>query len=497
MNPNLDSDRRSFLKGAAVLPLAAGLAPRAPGQRTSRFNGIQMGPHTMLDEGIDRCLDLVQETAAINAILVYSHTYDEFNKPLDVLADDHGVPPRDMRQRRLPAVWVRHHEEAFRNTALRHQRADPGFEYFGRDLFAELVEPCRARGIKLYARILEDPGRVAQTTIANFARVLTVDIHGRAASPPCWNHPDYRAFWAATADDLFRTYQLDGLQWGAERHGPLMNLLLLGRVPFCFCEHCRARGRVHGIDAERARKGFEELYTYVLARMSAQPRPADGIAAGALRVLIRYPEILAWEYQYRQSREEMEQAIFKAVKAAKPAAQVGWHISHQQSSYDLVYRAEMSYAEMAPYSDFIKFIAYHDILGPRIRWWYLDRLSKTVFGEVPLNESLDLYYDLFGYDKKSEPRLDELDTTGFSPDYVYRETRRSIASAEQRTRIYTGIGFDVPWNSRRFPSDPEKVYECVLKAFEAGADGIVVSREYEEMRVPNLRAVGRAMRSPG
>jgi hypothetical protein len=39
------------------------------------------------------------------------------------------------------------------------------------------------------------------------------------------------------------------------------------------------------------------------------------------------------------------------------------------------------------------------------------------------------------------------------------------------------------------------IYQCVRKAFEAGADGIVVSREYEEMRVPNLKAVGRAMRA--
>ena len=44
------------------------------------------------------------------------------------------------------------------------------------------------------------------------------------------------------------------------------------------------------------------------------------------------------------------------------------------------------------------------------------------------------------------------------------------------------------------PADPEKVYECVRKAFQAGASGIVVSREYEEMRVPNLRAVGRAIK---
>jgi hypothetical protein len=32
------------------------------------------------------------------------------------------------------------------------------------------------------------------------------------------------------------------------------------------------------------------------------------------------------------------------------------------------------------------------------------------------------------------------------------------------------------------------------RAIEAGAHGIVVSREYEEMEIEHLRAVGRAMR---
>jgi hypothetical protein len=33
-----------------------------------------------------------------------------------------------------------------------------------------------------------------------------------------------------------------------------------------------------------------------------------------------------------------------------------------------------------------------------------------------------------------------------------------------------------------------------MKAFDAGASGIVVSREYEELTVPNLKGVGRAVR---
>jgi hypothetical protein len=210
-----------------------------------------------------------------------------------------------------------------------------------------------------------------------------------------------------------------------------------------------------------------------------------------LRHLIRYPEILAWQYQYRLSREEVTRAMYEAIKSVKPEAQVGWHIDHQPSSWDPVYRAEMSYEEMAPYSDFIKPILYHEVLAGRIRSWYLERFQRTILSELTLEQSLGLYYAVFGYDPAVEPKLDELRTRGFSPDYVYRETKRSVASANGKTKIYSGIGFNVPGSP---PEDPERIYTATLKAFEAGARGIVVSREYEEMQVPNLRAVGRAVR---
>jgi hypothetical protein len=87
--------------------------------------------------------------------------------------------------------------------------------------------------------------------------------------------------------------------------------------------------------------------------------------------------------------------------------------------------------------------------------------------------------------------VDELARKGFSPDYVYRETKRCVASANGKTKIYSGIGFDIPGSP---PDDPDKIYQATIKAFEAGAGGIVVSREYEEMRVPHLQAVGRAIR---
>jgi len=449
-----------------------------------------MGPHTILDEGIERTLDLIQSAAAVNVVMPYSHAYN--GALIKSLRDraDHGIPLKDNAGRKFPLIWVKSHEQYYKDTSLRHQVVDDTFEHHSRDLFAEMIEPARRRGMKVYARVLESSGM--SRLVANYSKVVTRDVNDRPTSVACWNHPEYIGFWANTMEDLFRSYDLDGIQWGAERQGSLMNVISPwdSNPPTCFCEHCRARGRAAGIDPERARKGFTTLHAY--AQVGRDAKAVDGAFAGFVRILLTYPEILGWEYQYRLGREAICDAMYRAVKRVKPSAEVGWHVDHQPSSWDLVYRAELSYEEMAPHADFVKFIGYHNVLSPRIRDWYLPRFQRTILGEVPLDDSLNLYYAMFGYDRTAEPKLGELGRRGFSPEYVFRETKHSVASANGKTKIYTGIGFDVPGSP---PDDPETIYQATVRAFEAGASGIVVSREYEEMKVAHLQAVGRAVRS--
>jgi hypothetical protein len=477
---------------AMVLASRAGgaLDWAVPAQRdpSPAMVGIQMGPHTMLDEGIERCLDLIQKTAAINTLFVYSHAYGgDLRKPLNLLAKDHGVPVKDQQARTLPLVWVRQHDQYFRDTTLRHPAVTAAFDYNTRDLFTEMMRPLRARGMKVYARILEAGGR----GIVNFAKVACVNVHGRPTGTGCWNHPEYIGFWRATVEDLFRSYELDGFQWGAERASPLTNVLQNGadNSATCFCEFCRARGKAAGIDAERARKGFEELLVYVQGLRGGQLTPADGVAAGFLRILMRAPEVLAWDYQYRLSREAIMKTMFDQVKAIKPAAPVGWHVDHWATSMDLVARSAMSYAEMAPWSDYLKVVVYHAVTGPRTRTW-VSNVQRSVLNELSLDEALELHYQLSGYDTALMPKADGVTSPATWPDYVHRETRRSVASAAGKTKIYPGIGFNVPGAS----DDPETIYQVVRKAYDAGANGVVASREYEEMTVPNLEAFGRAVR---
>jgi hypothetical protein len=489
-------DRRAFMGALAAAAFAAERTAAAHEATPTpvpagTFNGIQMGPHTILDEGIEHTLDLIGDSAAINAVMPYSHAYNAgLVKPLRDRAD-HGVPLTDNTGRRFPLVWVRTHDRYYADTTLRHQVVDATYEHANRHLFAELAAPARSRGMKIYARILESPAM--SRVVANYGRVVTRDVNGHPTNVACWNHPEYVAFWAATMEDLFRSYDLDGVQWGAERMGPLMNVISPwnNNPPTCFCDYCGARGRAAGIDPGRAREGYKDLHAYVQGQMAGAAAPPEGRFGGFLRRLIRYPEILGWEYQYRRGREAICAAMYSRVKQIKPTADVGWHVDHQPSSWDLVYRAEMSYEEMAPHADFVKIIVYHNALSPRIGGWYLPRFQKTILGEVPLETSLELYYELFGYDRRLEPSLTELGRRGFTPVYVFRETRRSVASANGKTRIYAGIGFDVPDSPR---DDAETIYQATVNAFAAGAHGIVVSREYEEMRIEHLRAVGRAFR---
>ena len=152
---------------------------------------------------------------------------------------------------------------------------------------------------------------------------------------------------------------------------------------------------------------------------------------------------------------------------------------------------------MATHNDFIKPIVYHDILGPRLKEWVIERMQKRVLADLSLEQSLDLFYALFGHQPENEPDFHELAKRGLSPDYVHREIKRCVDGAAGQAKVYAGIGFDVPHyvanGMVQFPSDPEVVTEATRRALEAGAAGVVASREYNEMTLANLRAFGRAL----
>ena len=173
-----------------------------------KFMGVQLGSHSIFDEGVDHCLDTLQEQGGINAVFVYSNTYHTFAaaRSSEALADDHGVPVRDPGSRNLTNLWVNHRDEYFAETFLRYKRVPGEEEYADRDVFAELNEPLRKRGMKLYARILEGFREDLPPYLPNWVKVGTIDIYGRINHRPCFSHPAYRNYWLGTVEDLCKSY---------------------------------------------------------------------------------------------------------------------------------------------------------------------------------------------------------------------------------------------------------------------------------------------------
>jgi hypothetical protein len=99
-----------------------------------------------------------------------------------------------------------------------------------------------------------------------------------------------------------------------------------------------------------------------------------------------------------------------------------------------------------------------------------------------------------GYDRHQEPDHEASATGRFGPSYIRREVERIKSAVDGRCDVYSGIGVDVP-HADLPPVTPEFLRQAVTASFEAGADGLLLSREYQYMRRESLAAVGEAVKA--
>ena len=65
------------------------------------------------------------------------------------------------------------------------------------------------------------------------------------------------------------------------------------------------------------------------------------------------------------------------------------------------------------------------------------------------------------------------------------------------SKIIPGLDIGIPTASASRKSSPEDTYAATMAALKAGADGVLFSRKYSEMRLANLAAGGKAVRELG
>ncbi|HEX4443965.1 MAG TPA: hypothetical protein VHZ81_10375 [Galbitalea sp.] len=458
----------------------------------SALVGIQMGAISLADEGVPEVLDIVQNDAGVNAIFVSTQAFDR------------GVQGRQVDWRPWPGhghkeredhhggSYVTQHAEYYDGTILKPYRA-PDKELVGFDVLERILPAARERDIAVYSFVLENTHSGLTRAVPNWPSVLQTDAWGRSDSYACLRNPDYIAWWLAIVEDQVRSYEVDGIMFGSERNGPLGNVLGDGGFArdgqaYCFCRYCTAAGAARGIDPRRAQEGYRKLYE--LARADDPAADTDSSFIRFLRLILQYPEIVAWDQLFQDGYEDLQKRLYGAIKFLNPELQVGWHIWHH-NSFSPLYRAQLDFTAIAEFSDFIKPVIYSDVAGYRLHN-HIKMVANSIFSGVSEQTLYDLYRGVLGYDEAGS--FDELPARGFSSNYVEREARRTVTAVAGKARVYPGLDVDVaaPDHVRR--TTPEGIQASIAAAMAGGSDGYILSRKYSEMSVENLRAAGVAAR---
>jgi hypothetical protein len=453
------------------------------------FVAIQVKPYAWNDEGIDRLLDNIQQKGDVNTVWAYTYDYAEEHMTKDgtIPLPDHGVAGDSHF---VGGAFYDYDPKYFQGTILKDFRS-PDYGKF--NVIAEVAPKVKARGMDFFAWDYNNAFPIMMRSIPNLVEVAEVDVYGRRTTSPCFNHPDYRAHLTGKVESVFLGYpsEVDGFAWGCERMGPLQNMIggTWSTVGICcFCRYCRAKARDRDISVERARTGYRQLDQLFQAAAQNQ-RPADGYFVTFWRLLLEYPEILSWEKLWTDSYHEVRSELYgtgKAIAAEKP---FGFHVM-QNMTFSPFYRAEEDYSETKNYADFLKLATYNNAAGPRMAS-YLDRLTATVFADATPQDVLPLYYKIMNY---QEGPYAQLHLSGLTADYVARETKRALEGVQGEVKIYPGIDIDVPTKRTDKRTKPEDVRLAIRAALGAGADGVVLSREYTEMWLANLSAAGDTLR---
>lgn len=491
--------RRNFIKTsaaglAAVVtagPASLVTAGAAETSRPRKSRGIQVGAVSFVDEGTEKVLDLFQERGAIDTIYLTTFTYGRGLAGRQIPGHpfpDHGSQESDETTYH-GGNYATPHAEFYHNTVLKQTRAP---DHGALDIVATVLPAARKRGMRVFCSI-ED---VFRSDVPGVKEVTEVDLQGRRGGGLCLCHPDVRAFWTGLATDLCKSYEIDGILFFNERNGPLLNALgashaqsIASSRVTCFCEHHQRAAKERGIDFGRARQGYQKLDKFIQAALKGQ-RPSDGYFVEFWRLLAEWPEIIAWDRLFDAAKHQVLAEVNAAVKGVRPGLQVGFHIEHV-NSFNPIFRATRSYAELATKADFLKVVVYNNCGGERYAN-FIRNVGSTVFRDVPKEELLRFNNHLLNYG--DEANLDDLATAGLSADYIFRETQRALAGVQGKCKVLPGIDIGIPTGTKSRKASPEDTYGAVTAALKAGADGLILSRKYSEMQLTNLAAAGRAMR---
>ena len=466
---------------------------------SDKFVGVQIGPVSFVDEGVDTVLDTLQERVGVNVICLGTVSWLglKIGRSISWKIDgwpDHGVPePADVQG----GSYLSSRPELYRNTFITDFRA-PDVGMAGKDILEMVIPGAKARGMKVIPELMEPlfkyagHGSANTVPIPNLPQCMEVDYLGRIGPSPCLENPAYRTWWHALIEDHCRSYDIDGIMWCNERRSPL-DQLVSGTAPACFCKHCVASLRASDIDVDAARRACAAVHDF-FRKARAGDAFVDGALIAGLRALLEHPEILLFERHWVRRNKDLDRELYGITKFCDPDLEFGlnvWNRNH----FNPVRKAQWPWAETTDYADWVKPITYQHQSGGIYRK-EMTALHESLLRDLAPAELTPIMYQILGLD---EAPWNELLGEGMGPaSYVGGQCRATVEALDGALPVYMGIGVDAPRTSdRQAACTPEIVHESVLATYEAGGAGVIFSPNYASMKLSNLDGAARALKELG
>ena len=453
------------------------------------FVGIQIGAVSFVDEGVEQVLDILQETAGVNAILISALSWSIGNAGRAAFGfPDHGVQELDYLQ---GGGMFEPDPRYYTNTFMKRFDA-PDSIYEGFDTLADVIPAARKRGIKVYTYYCETSSSAIRSIWQpGFQHFLDRDHLGRMATRPSLLNPEYKTWWHSVFADWLNNHDLSGVLWGVERQSPLMDIFRADSSTG-FDEYYVAEARARGIDVDRAIEGYRKIDDF-LNRVRGGERPDEGVFIMLLRHLLHHPEVLLWEKMWLDSHHAFYRELSGLVKFYDPNYEFGLGIWQLINTYNPYLRAQYDQSEYAPYADWFKPVLYHTPAGARFAG-FADSWQKGVLADATPDGAYNALASVLGFEDFIAPR-EEAPLAGFGAEYVKRWTNKLIQQTGRP--VYPGIGVGVGHNGVCKEITPQEIREGVHAGFEGGGSGVMISRNYSEAELRNLEAVGDALKERG
>ena len=467
--------------------------------KNDKFVGIQISPISFIDEGVDVVLDTLQNRVGINVLLIGTVSWLGLKSGRSISYEldgfpDHGTPePFAMKG----GAYFEPDPTYYSQTIIKDFKAiDP--EMLDKDILKMVIPAAKARGMKVFIELMEpffkyeSHGSVNNVNIPNLPQLLEIDVFGRIGSDPSTSNPDYRNWIHSMVEDQCRNYDIDGVMWCNERRSPL-DQMIAGLAPTDFSAASRQEAIGRGIDVERVRLAFKEVYGF-FQRARANEDFIDGAFTEFLRILLANPEILIWERFWLERNKDLDRELYGIVKWCNAELSFGlnvWNRNH----FNPLRKAQYPWEEQALYADWIKPITYQHQAG-LIYHKEMTDLHATLLRDFTPDELTPLMYKLLGL---NEAPWDKLIETGMDADtYVFGQCEDAVRGVNGKADIYMGIGVDAPRVlANQAVCTPDIVRRSVLASYRAGATGVVFAPNYASMKLSNLDGAAEALRELG